>query len=149
MKPILFLIIAALAVAVANLHGADKFTIEEINETTKPMPFSITRVEQRTGEIRLWIKSDNIADVARLLRNGAFEAQSSKGEESITIPLSLWKAVSCKNAGTLHLGYSAKIPANCEVEQIRHYFRAPVTLEKGRDFGIGLDPDFLWLIEKE
>jgi len=148
MKPILLLIITTLTPVVITLQSAENFNIEEISENQKPMPFSITRVEQQTGEIRLWIESSKIAEVSKLLRGGVLQAQSSKGESSITVPLSLWKAVDCKNRGTFHLGYSEPLP-NYKIERIRYYFRVPVTLGQGRELAIGIDPDFLWLIEKK
>ena len=149
MRKVLFLTLTMLAV-IGYVHGAD-FNVEEINasETTRPKPFTIIHVEQQSGELRLWIESRNISEVARLLIAGDLETQSTKGEEVIAVPLSLWKAVSCTNIGTYYLDYSASIPAGCQFMQIRYYLRAPLILDAERDFGIGLNPDFLWLVEKK
>ena len=151
MRKVLFLMLLMLAaIGGERVYGAG-FNIEEINvsETARPKPFTISHVEQQGGELRLWIESRNISEVARLLIAGGFETQSTKGEEVITVPLSLWKAVSCKNIETSYLDYSAPIPAQCQFMQIRYYLRTPLILDAGRDFGIGLNPDFLWLVEKK
>ena len=145
----LFLLLALMAVSV-YARDVGRYNVEELSEDEKPMPFHIGEIEQKSGELRIFpILRVNYAEIARLISAGKLEAQLSDSEGGKTVPLSLRKAVTCKTIGTFHLGYSQAPPSNCDVEQTRYYLRAPVTLEHGRDLAIGIDPDFLWLIEKK
>ena len=141
---LLFTLTLTLAV---NAH-ASGYAVEELSDSPKEKPFSITSVESRPGELHLFIQSGNYAHIQRLIRDGSLTAQLSEGEDAVTVPLSFFKAVVCKDLGTFHLGYSEPLP-DCKIAQVRHYLRTPVNLGHGRDLSIGLDPDFLWLIEEK
>ena len=144
MKILLFLTLVVLPAAV----NAAEYNIEELQSDTAGIkPFSITEVEQQRGELRLFTESGNIAQIQRLITNGSLSAQFSEGDDALTVPLSLSKAVTCDDGTTHHLGYSSQMP-NCEIRHTRYYLRTPVTLRHGRDLAIGLDPDFIWLIER-
>ena len=154
MRKVLLISLVMLAViSGGDIHGADftGFNVEEINvsETARRKPFTFTHIQQSAGELLLWIHAANISEVARLLNAGELETQTSKGDETATVPLTLWKQVVCNDNRVLTSGYSASIPANCRVVSTEYFFRAPVVLQDGRDFGIGLSPDFLWLVEKK
>jgi len=148
--------IATSLIAVAHARDIGKYNVEELTDEdgdSGKKPFTITDIEQRRGELRVWIQAQygGIAGVARLVSNGSLDAQVSDNEGSAAVPLSLCKAVTCNENGTYsthHLGYSEPEP-NCVIEQTRYYLSAPVTIGRERDFGIGLDPDFLWLIEEK
>ena len=147
MKILLFLTLVVLPAAVNNVQAAE-YNIEELRSNTAGIkPFSITEVEQQSGELRLFIQTNNIAQIQRLITNGSLSAQYSDGDDALTVPLSLFKAVTCDDGTTHHLGYSAQMP-NCEIRQTRYYMRTPVTLGPGCDLAIGLDPDFIWLVER-
>ena len=157
MKKLLAILILTLGVngvfaedSVRNING---FTVAQLSgENVNPSkrPFTITNVQQTKENLILWISASNIGEVSRLLNSGRLETQSAIGEEVSSPPLSLWKQVTCSDAmgikWTSTLGYSEA--ANCPVISTRYYFIAPVILSNGRNFGIGLDPDYLWLIEK-
>ena len=146
MRTLLFLTLVVVLTVTA--YGAG-YNIEELSEEgAGKKPFSITQVEQQRGELRLFIQADNIAQIQRLISNGTLSAQFSNGESAITVPLSLSKAVTCDTGTIYHLGYSASLP-DCPIIQTRYYLRIPVTLEQGSDLAIGLDPDFIWFIEKQ
>ena len=143
------ILLLSIVVTLAVSAHAKNYTVEEFqSETAGKKPFSITRIEQKPGELLLWIESGNIAGVSKLVSDGSLAAQLSEGETAVTVPLSLFKAVVCKDIGTFHPGYSELLPV-CEIEQVRYYLRTPVTLGHGRDLAIGLEPDFLWLIEEQ
>ena len=142
------ILLLTLTVTLAVNAHASSYTVEELSDSPKAKPFSITSVESHPGELRLFIQSGNYAHIQELIRNGSLTAQLSEGEDAVTVPLSFFKAVVCKDLGTFHLGYSEQLP-DCKIEQLRYYLRAPVTLGHGRDLSIGLDPDFLWLIEEK
>ena len=142
------ILLLTLTVTLAVNAYASGYAVEELSDSPKEKPFSITSVESRPGELWLFIQSGNYAQIQGLIRNGSLTAQLSEGENAITVPLSLFKAVVCKDFGTFHLGYSELLPV-CEIAQLRYYLRTPVTLGHGRDLAIGLDPDFLWLIEEK
>ena len=147
MRTLLFLTLVVMLMV--NAHGADNYTIEELTSeaATGTKPFSITQIEGQRGELRLFIQTGNIAQIQRLITDGTLSAQFSDGENAMTVPLSLSKAVTCDDGTIHHLGYSAPLP-NCAVSQTRYYLRAPVTLGLGRGIAVGLDPDFIWVIEK-
>jgi hypothetical protein len=130
-----------------------------MSEDEKPMPFHIGEIEQKSGELRIfprevWGYADH-SEIARLINTGKLEAQLSDSEDGKDVQLSMRKIVTCKDAwgnriGPYYLGYSEPIPAVCEVvEKIQYYIRAPVSLKKGRDLTIGIDPDFVWEIERK
>jgi hypothetical protein len=146
MRSLLFLILVVMPAAV----NAAEYNIEELQSETATVakPFSITQVEQQRGELRLFIQAGNIAQIQRLISSGTLAAQFSEGENAMTVPLSLSKAVTCDTGTTYHLGYSAPMP-DCTISQIRYYLRTPVTLGQGRDLAIGIDPDFIWIIEQK
>ena len=136
--------------AIVNAHGADNYAVEELigDTATEVKPFSITQVEQQRGELRLFIQTGNIAHIQRLISNGTLLAQFSEGDNAMTVPLSLSKAIVCDSGTIYHLGYSAPLP-NCAITQTRYYLRTPVTLGQGRDLAIGIDPYFIWIIEQK
>jgi len=113
-------------------------------------PFTITSIQQSGENLILWISALNIGEVSRLLNAGRLETQSTLGEEVSSPPLSLWKQVTCiDDSGatwTTNLRFSAA--ANCSVKATRHYLSTPVVVSNERNFGIGLAPEYLWLIEK-
>ena len=154
MRKVLLISLVLLAVTgVVSVHGADfnGFNVEEINvsETARRKPFTFTHIQQSTGELLLWIHAANIGEVARLLNSGELETQTSKGDETVSVSLTLWKQVFCNDNLVFTSVYSASIPADCSVVSTEYFFRAPVVLQDERDFGIGLNPDFLWLVEKK
>ena len=145
----LLLLTLLVMLAVANAHGADNYAVEELkSETAGTHPFSITQIEQQRGELRMFIQSGNIAQIQRLISDGTLSAQFSGDENAMTVPLSLSKAVTCDTGTTYHLGYSAPLP-DCVISRTRYYLRTPVTLGQGGDLAIGIDPDFIWIIEKQ
>ena len=159
MKKLLLLTFAAFLAVSAYARDVGRYTVEEMSEDEKPMPFHIGEIEQKSGELRIfprevWGYADH-SEIARLISTGKLEAQLSDSESNKDVPLSLRKAVTCKDArgnriGPYYLGYSEAIPTACKVvEQIKYYLRAPVTLGKERDLAIGIDPDFMWLIEEK
>ena len=153
MKKLCLILIFAVSLTIAGysrdvgMYNVEELTGEGADSAKKP--FTITEIEQRNGELRLWIQPQygGIASIARMVSSGLLEAQVSDSEGSDVVLLSLQKAVVCKDDGTYHLRYSEPDP-DCLIERTNYYLRAPVTLRKDRDLGIGLDPDFLWLIEE-
>jgi len=155
MKTLFLSTLITLFILCSGYAQIGNYRVEEMNisETTSAKPFTITNIQQQSGELWLWISAGNISNVAGLLSRGAFETQSSLGEDISTPALSLWKRVSCTDAEKIKkwssdLRYSASLSADCTVTSTQYYFRTPVILGNGRDFGIGLSPDFLWLIER-
>jgi len=149
----LLLLAFVVILAVANIHGADNYDIEVLTSETATgtPPFSITRIEEQRGELRLYIHSDgtfNIAQIQKLLIDGTLSAQFSDGDNAMTVPLSLSKTVICETGEVHHLGYSVSMP-NCMISQTLYYLRAPVTLAAGQGLAVGLDPDFIWAIERK
>lgn len=147
-KTTLFIAMFIVSVAPsASARNVGNHIIEELRDeaATSSRPFSITRVEQLSGILRLFINTDGSA-VANLLRSGRLAAQLSEGDSEKTVSLSLGKAVRCAG-GTMYLGYYEQLP-ECNIESIEYFLSAPVVLRSGRDLAIGLDPDFLWLIEE-
>lgn len=150
------LMLATTLTAAVHARDVGKYNVEELTDEdgdSRKRPFTITNIEQLRGELRVWIQAQygGIAGVAKLVSSGSLEAQVSDGEGSSAAPLSLYKAVTCKENetySTYHLGYSEPEP-NCAIEAIQYYLRAPVTIGREQDFGIGLDPDFLWMIEEK
>jgi hypothetical protein len=134
------------------------YNVEEISSdgTTSPRPFTITNVQQKSSELWIWINANNINEVASLLNAGKFEAETSLGSESSTVNLSLWKQIICtdeEGAFTLTKNVRYPEPEDCPknyiIASISYYFVTPVIIAGERDFGIGLEPDFLWLIERK
>ena len=159
MKKLLLLTFAAFLAVSAYARTVGGYNVEEMSEDEKPMPFYIGQVEQKSGELRVfpreaWNHAD-YSEIARLINNGKLEASLSDSEGSKDVPLSMRKIVTCKDSygnyiSPYYLGYSEPVPDACEVvEQIRHYISVPVTLGKERDLAIGIDPEFMWLIEEK
>jgi len=155
MRKLLSILTIMLAVALSasgyarTVGNYNERNLTEDGGNPKKMPFSITRIEQQSGQLRLWIQAgnDGINNVANLVNNGKLDAQLSDGENGKTVSLSLRKAVTCKKTGTYQLEYSDASPKGCTVEKTEYYLNTPVTLVKNRDLAIGFDPDFLWLVE--
>jgi len=172
MKKYLLFTFFALAAIGGGFAQNTRFTIHpvvNVSETDAHPPFTITRIQPGAGayngELHLTIEGD-IDGTARLLDEGMLQTQSITGSEdvetwSLTEPaLSLWKHVACREilgegAYIYHnftLPYLTPLPAVCsEVTSTEHFFRAaPVNANSPdwRSFGIGLSPDFLWLIER-
>ena len=151
-KLCLILVFAVSLTAAVHARNVGNYNVEELiseDGDSAKKPFTITDIEQRRGELRVWIQPQygGIAGIARLVSNGSLEAQVSDSAGSDAVPLMLQKAVVCKEGETYYLGYSETDP-DCEIERTRYYLRTPVTIGQDRDLGIGLDPDFLWLIEE-
>ena len=149
-KLFLCMIIAASLVTSVYARDVGRYNIEELTDEEgdpNKKPFTITNIDQQPGQLRIWIRAQygGISGVARQMSR--LEAQVSDAESAESVTLTLNKAVDCKDYGTVYLGYSAAVPAYCEVVGTRYYLLAPVTLKQGRDLGIGIDPDYLWLIE--
>ena len=150
----LFLCMIITATLIAPVHARDVggYNVEELtNEDGDPnkKPFTIIAIDRQSGQLRIWIQPQygGISDIARQMSK--LEAQVSDAEGAENVTLTLNKAIECKDYGTVHLNYSAEVPSYCEVTGARYYLIAPVTLKKGRDLGIGIDPDNLWFLEKK
>ena len=148
----LFLCMAIAASLTASVYARDVgiYSVEELTGAEGDRkPFTITGIDQQPGQLRIWIQAQygGISGVARQMSR--LEAQVSDAESAESVTLTLNKAVDCKNYSTVYLGYSAAVPAYCEIAWTRYYLLAPVTLKQGRDLGIGIDPDYLWLIEQK
>ena len=136
-----------------GIYNVEELTSEEGDSGKKP--FTITGIEQQRGETVIWIRAlyGGIAGVAKKVSAGELQAQISDDEGGTDVTLSLNREVTCTDAsgsyaGTYRLGYSTQLPAACAtVTSTRYYLLAPVVFGLGRDLGIGLEPDYLWLIE--
>ena len=147
-----YMIIATSLIASVYARDVGRYNVEELSsEDGDPnkRPFTITAIEQQRGQLRMWIQPQygGISGVARQMSKLEAQVSDAEGAESVT--LSLNKAVDCKDNQTVYLGYYAAVPDTCEVTGTRYYLIAPVTLKQGRDLGLGIDPDYLWLIEEK
>ena len=136
--------------SVRNISGFNVGHLSGEDADPAKRPFTITSIRQSGENFLLWISSPNIGEVSRLLNAGRFETQSTLGDLSSSPSLSLWKQVTCTDTQgrrwTREISYSTA--AGCSVVSTQYYLRSPVTVSNGRNFGIALDPDYLWLIEK-
>ena len=159
LKKLLLLTLVMFLTVSVYARTVGRYNIEELSENEKPMPFYIGQIEQKSGELLIfprefWSYADH-SEIARLINNGKLEASLSDSDGSKDVPLSMRKIVTCKDSygnyiSPYYLGYSEPVPDACEVvEQIRHYISVPVTLGKERDLAIGIDPEFMWLIEEK
>ena len=151
-KLFLCMVIATSLIASVYARDVGRYNVEELTgEESDPnkTPFTITAIDQQRGQLRIWIQAQygDMSGVARQMSK--LEAQVSDAESAQDVTLTLNKAVDCRDYGTIHLGYSAAVPAYCEITGTRYYLLAPVTLKQGRDLGIGINPDYLWLIEEK
>ena len=158
MKKLLLIMTLAISLTAVQARDVGIYNVEELTSEEgdyAKMPFTITGIEQERGETIIWIRAlyGGIAGVARQVSAGNLKAQISDSEGGADVTLSLNSEVTCKDvsgnyAGTYRLGYSTQLPAACAtVDSTRYYLLAPVVFGHGRDLGIGLDPDYLWLIE--
>jgi len=155
MKKLLFSTLVALILNV-TAHAGYNIAEMEGEEITRAKPFKIVSVEQKARDLWIYIESDKINEVSKLLKDDAFQAETSLGDVSTSVQISLHKVVKCVDSkgvavGTFDIEFSAPLPSSCtKVDQSKYYILAPsVTISGGRDFGIGLDPDYMWLIEEE
>jgi hypothetical protein len=152
--PFLFLLVFMTLQVSLQLRAQD-YAIEEMSdeETTAVRPFSISRVVPFDSGLRLFLSTNDPDAIASLLAAGAFQAQLSdhQAETDTALLLSLGKAVWCTEAGEpVYLAYSEPLPS-CDGNppvRIECFFEVSAALGPGRDLAIGLDPDFLWLIEE-
>jgi hypothetical protein len=157
-----FIILTFLAAITVTANADDFYTIGNFSVTqlteegvkARP-PFYISDIKQSGGELRIYllpgtafIELTNISKVARLINKGQLDGQFSDSENAKTIPLLLKKEVSCHNGKTYRIGYNQATPQGCSVTSTRHYLSAAVTLKRDQDLAIGVDPDFLWIIER-
>jgi hypothetical protein len=155
MKPIASILLLTLLVLSAPLVSAEDYNIAELRDenSNNPPPFSIARVEEYSGGLRLLLTTGIPDGIAALLTSGAFEAQLSDHSNETTSPvtLSLGKAVWCtEDSAPVYLGYGEVLPA-CGGQlpvRVEYFLNAAVTLGPDRDLAIGQDPEFLWLVEE-
>ena len=135
---------------------AQDYSIEELSaeETSTPKPFVIARVVPVDGGLRIFITTDNPANVASLLADGNLQAQLSdhEAESEMQLPITFGKAVRCTaDSDPVYLAYGDSDP-DCGGQapaSIEYFFSVPAVLGPGRDLAIGDDPDFMWLIEEQ
>jgi hypothetical protein len=136
--------------------GAGDYTIEELvdeNATTSP-PFSISSVVPvESGDLRLFLTTDNPDAVADLVADGALQAELSDHESETATSVSVFfgEAVWCTADDVpVYRAYRDPIPpcGDAAPAKIEYFFELAVTLGPGIDLAIGQDPDFLWLIEQ-
>ncbi len=145
-----------LLILMASPVMAQEFSIEELSaeEPTSIRPFSITGVSPADGGLRIFISTDNPANVAGLLADGSLQAQLSDNEaESETLlSITFGKVVVCTaGADPVYLAYADPDP-DCGGQPpaaIAYFFAVEATLGPNRDLAIGEDPDFMWLIEEQ
>ena len=173
-----FVLTLAIAVTLSGIARADEeeytvgnYNILQMTEDdvkTKP-PFRITRVEQKRGALRAYIRttdtgdssisnllvSGKIADVNKSIKNGELKSEFSTLENSQPVTLTLKKTVTCTTktgtktkVTTYDLKYSDATPKGCGDATTEYYISAPVTLGTDRDLVIGFEPDFMWFVEK-
>jgi len=157
----MFVLTLAIAITLSGSARADEeytvgnYNIAQMTEEgiTKKPPMFIDDVKQLRGELRLYLleSKTDLKEVNNLISSGALEAQMSYNESGKTVQaaLSLYKTVTCKKSGTYQLKYAETSPNGCTVEKTQYYLRVPITLGKDRDLSIGIEPDYIWLIEEK
>ena len=158
MKKTLILLSAFCLLATIAPRGDDFYTTElRSEEATRPAPFSLPRVVAFEGGLRLFIATSDIKGVINLYESEVLESQLSQhsGEDGTASPvsLSLRKAIWCTEGGEpVYIDYrdpsfpcgETTVPARVE-----YLFGAPVSLGPEDDLAIGLEPDFLWIVERK
>jgi hypothetical protein len=135
---------------------AQGYVFEELKaeDTTARGPFSITQVVPIDRGLRIFISTDDPETIANLLATGAPLTQLSDhiaGTET-PVPISFGKVVWCTvGEDPVYLDYKDPLPS-CGGQPpaiIEYFFDAAAVLGHGRDLALGVDPNFLWLIEEQ
>lgn len=137
---------------------ADDFLTTELTseEASGSLPFSLSGVEAFRGGLRLFIAAPDVTSTIHLYETGVLEAQLSRhnGDDGTASPVSLalLKAVWCSGNAPLYLGYQDPPPGcggSTSPIRVEYLFEVPVLLGPEDDLAIGLDPDFLWIVERK
>jgi hypothetical protein len=144
-----------MAVLVTLPVKAQDYSVEELSaeETTAIKPFSIMRVSAADDGLRIFINTDDPANVAGLLDAGSLHAQLSdhEAESETQLTIDFGKAVACTTGSDpVYLAYGDPDPdcAGQPPATIEYFFNVAASLGPNRDLAIGEDPDFMWLIEE-
>jgi hypothetical protein len=114
MKKLLLLTFAAFLAVSAHARDVGRYTVEEMSEDEKPMPFHIGEIEQKSGELRIFPRPlplpGDYDEIARLINTGKLEASLSDSESNKDVPLSLRKAVTCIPACIISISSALNAP---------------------------------------